>query len=224
MGILRRRAIKSISIAGACLAIGLISACGAEKLPRAEATAPPTASPTPAAEIILTGEAEISWLCGIPFDDPGCTAMSADGTDISKRIRRAGEVNWMTPGEYTLTYSLRIDGDELSLQRRIKVCPVGYPEADAPEKKVIYLTFDDGPCEYTPMLLETLKKYDARATFFVVTGNNKYLEDVLPMIYADGHAIGVHAESHDYNMLYASSESNLSDLVAARERIAVHSN
>lgn len=76
------------------------------------------ASPMPAAEIILTGEADISWPCGIPFDDPGCTAVSAGGRDISKRIRRAGEVNCMTPGEYTLTYSLRIDGNELELQRR----------------------------------------------------------------------------------------------------------
>ncbi|MEI3301340.1 MAG: polysaccharide deacetylase family protein [Eubacterium sp.] len=36
-----------------------------------------------------------------------------------------------------------------------------------PAEKVAYVTFDDGPSEITPGILDTLKKYDAKATFFL---------------------------------------------------------
>ena len=37
-----------------------------------------------------------------------------------------------------------------------------------PAEKVAYVTFDDGPSEITPGILDTLKKYDAKATFFLI--------------------------------------------------------
>lgn len=41
-------------------------------------------------------------------------------------------------------------------------------------KKVVYMTFDDGPSENTDKILKILKKYDAKATFFVTGNNQKY--------------------------------------------------
>ena len=48
-----------------------------------------------------------------------------------------------------------------------------------PGKKLVALTFDDGPSEYTKRILRTLKQYDSVATFFVVGNRVELFEDVL---------------------------------------------
>ena len=51
------------------------------------------------------------------------------------------------------------------------------------DEKVLYLTFDDGPIpEVTPWVLQTLKKYNAQATFFCVGDNAQKHYDILKMI------------------------------------------
>ena len=75
-----------------------------------------------------------------------------------------------------------------------------YPEVTwnkSREERKVYLTFDDGPIpEITPWIMETLSKYDVKATFFCVGENiDKY-----PNIYSDllknGHRIGNHTNNH----------------------------
>lgn len=64
-------------------------------------------------------------------------------------------------------------------------------------KKEVFLTFDDGPIpEVTPWVLETLKQYDAKATFFCVGDNVKKHPDVYRMIVAQGHKVGNHTMNH----------------------------
>ncbi len=64
-------------------------------------------------------------------------------------------------------------------------------------KKEVFLTFDDGPIpEVTPWVLETLKKYDAKATFFCVGDNVKKHKDVYQMIIDQGHKTGNHTMNH----------------------------
>ncbi len=59
------------------------------------------------------------------------------------------------------------------------------------------LTFDDGPDPaWTPRLLELLKRYGARATFFMVGENAERNPGLLARIAADGHAMGNHTYSH----------------------------
>jgi len=59
----------------------------------------------------------------------------------------------------------------------------------------IALTFDDGPSESTPALLELLERHNAKATFFVCGHNAKRLPAVLRSV-AAGHEIGNHTWSH----------------------------
>lgn len=64
-------------------------------------------------------------------------------------------------------------------------------------EKVIYLTFDDGPIpELTPFILETLKKHNAKATFFCVGDNIQKYPDLKNQILKDGHVIGNHTFNH----------------------------
>lgn len=80
-------------------------------------------------------------------------------------------------------------------------------------EKVVYLTFDDGPSKYSKDILNVLKKYNVRATFFTtgtsIKNGNEELNDVLRESYAYGNSIGNHTYSHDYNKLYPKKRVNL---------------
>ncbi|MFL0248437.1 polysaccharide deacetylase family protein [Candidatus Clostridium stratigraminis] len=71
------------------------------------------------------------------------------------------------------------------------------------EKKQLALTFDDGPDDYyTNKILDILKKYNVKATFFVIGKNAEMHRNTLKRIEYEGHVIGSHTYSHaDLNML-----------------------
>ncbi|MEC2673992.1 polysaccharide deacetylase family protein, partial [Bacillus cereus] len=58
------------------------------------------------------------------------------------------------------------------------------------ERKVAYLTFDDGSGKYTAELLNTLKQHDAKATFFLIGANVKEFPDLVKRENAEGHYVG----------------------------------
>ena len=66
-----------------------------------------------------------------------------------------------------------------------------------PCKNTLFLTFDDGPnAAYTPQLLDILRRYNAKATFFLVGKNVEKYPDITLNIKKDGHSIGLHTYSH----------------------------
>ncbi|MBQ6850245.1 MAG: polysaccharide deacetylase [Oscillospiraceae bacterium] len=78
------------------------------------------------------------------------------------------------------------------------------------EKKMIYLTFDDGPSPRTEEILDILKKYDIKATFFVIKTKDEYIPFMKRAV-EEGHTIGVHSYSHKYNEIYRSVDAYLDD-------------
>jgi peptidoglycan/xylan/chitin deacetylase (PgdA/CDA1 family) len=63
--------------------------------------------------------------------------------------------------------------------------------------KNVYLTFDDGPTpKVTDWVLDRLKEYDARATFFCLGRNVDAHPDIFRRVLDDGHAVGNHTYSH----------------------------
>lgn len=63
--------------------------------------------------------------------------------------------------------------------------------------QTLYLTFDDGPHPYyTPKLLDLLKRYNAKATFFVVGTLAKKYPSIIERMHNEGHAIGIHHYTH----------------------------
>lgn len=66
-----------------------------------------------------------------------------------------------------------------------------------PDTRCIYLTFDDGPIPIvTPFVLNILKQYQAKATFFCVGDNVIKNKDIFEEVKKDGHAIGNHTFNH----------------------------
>lgn len=80
-----------------------------------------------------------------------------------------------------------------------------------PEKKVAYLTFDDGPSRTnTPKVLDILKQNDVKGTFFIVGSQleEEQDNDIVRRIVKEGHAIGNHTYSHDYDKIYPGRSVN----------------
>ncbi len=78
-------------------------------------------------------------------------------------------------------------------------------------KKRAYLTFDDGPSEYTGEILDILRENGVKATFFVVGKDEPYY-DAYRRIVEEGHSIGLHSFTHDYKTFYRSVDSFAEEL------------
>lgn len=78
-------------------------------------------------------------------------------------------------------------------------------------KKVAYLTFDDGPSENTIKILDILKENNIKGTFFVNGRTDQTSLNTYKRMIDEGHTIGNHTYSHDYNSLYKSSEGFIND-------------
>lgn len=84
--------------------------------------------------------------------------------------------------------------------------------AEEGNNKKVYLTFDDGPStENTEKILAVLKKYDIKATFFVIYRDSDEEKELYRRIVEEGHTIGVHSASHNYEKIYNSVEDYLKD-------------
>lgn len=87
------------------------------------------------------------------------------------------------------------------------------------DEKIIYLTFDDGPhLMATPFILDTLRSYDAKGTFFCIGKNVVELPDLYERIIGEGHATGNHTFNH-LNGWKTSDELYLQNVAAAQKYI-----
>lgn len=93
------------------------------------------------------------------------------------------------------------------------------PEAGTP---ALYLTFDDGPIpEVTPLVLDILKSYNAKATFFCVGDNVRKYPDLFERVKADGHSVGNHTFSH-LNGHYTDNDLWYEDIEKGQELICTN--
>lgn len=75
----------------------------------------------------------------------------------------------------------------------------------------VYLTFDDGPSSNTAQILDILKKYNLKATFFVIGREGEEYEELYRRIVEEGHTLAMHSYTHKYKVLYESLESFVED-------------
>ena len=170
----------------------------------------------PNAPIITLTGGEMSFiLAGENYSEPGCTATDFRDGDLSADVIVSGDVDGNIPGIYTLKYSITNSiGVEAVKERIIYVIPkqgsapdpdnVGLPTPGTviePNGKTIYLTFDDGPGPHTDRLLDVLKKYGVKVTFFIKGGTG--YEACLTRAAEEGHTVAIHTFSHNYAEIYS---------------------
>lgn len=86
--------------------------------------------------------------------------------------------------------------------------------------KTAYLTFDDGPTNAnTPKILDILRRYNIKATFFQVGSLIADNPDMSRRVYEEGHLIANHSYSHNYSALYKTEEAFMSEFNRTQELI-----
>ena len=88
-------------------------------------------------------------------------------------------------------------------------------------RTVLSLTFDDGPSESTPALLEILSQQGVRATFFMCGRNVRRLPKIAREVHAAGHEIGNHTDTHP-RFDFKSPEFIYREMALAQETIHAH--
>lgn len=121
-------------------------------------------------------------------------------------------------GEYKVYYMVEDVSHNQAVYTRIVEVLSRYDDRPAviDGKKTCYLTFDDGPSPNTALILDILKSYGIKATFFVTATSPKdfmYIKEA----YLDGHAIGLHCFNHDYEYVYKSLKNYIQDLNKIKE-------
>lgn len=149
------------------------------------------------------------------FPDPAATATDNLDGDVSDSIKIEGIIDTATLGVQTLTYTAA-DSSGNTCSETLQV--VVYE----PYKKgasIIYLTFDDGPSDnVTPAVLDTLKKNNIRASFFI----NDFSDDKLPLIKRiinEGHTLAIHGATHDYAKAYKNTSACVSNFTSLRDKV-----
>lgn len=103
--------------------------------------------------------------------------------------------------------------DTVSMQQTVEA------EDEKAYQKQIYLTFDDGPSSNTDKILDVLKEYDVKATFFVVGKTDEQSIRAYQRIVEEGHTLAMHSYSHIYNEIYESKDNFMEDLEALQEHL-----
>ncbi len=153
------------------------------------------------------------WRLG--SEDPGLWKVLAErhqlgqaATEMLTILPITREINYIGKGEIIKVTSMPQDG-----MRKITYDPqsglitqehfTNYPSSlvisrwGGENDKKIALTFDDGPNkDYTPQILDILRRYNVQATFFVIGMNANSNPDLLQQIYKEGHEIGNHTFTH----------------------------
>ena len=166
-------------------------------------------------ELTVEGNSVLTIFKGQEYFEPGYTATDNVDGDITGKVQVDGFVDPERPGQYEISYTVTDNyNNSVSAKRVVRVMPfdrdmVIAEEGYASNGKVIYLTFDDGPSAHTPRLLDILKKYNVKATFFVT--KTKYI-DTIKRAAEEGHTVAVHSASHKYKSIYASEDAFFADM------------
>ena len=157
--------------------------------------------------ISLEGAEQYYMTIDAPYDLPEPTVVD-NCDDVELKVE--GEVDKTKVGTYKTKYSATDEsGNNTEVERTVVVSPV-------PDRGVVYLTFDDGPSGYTDHLLDILKKYNVKATFFV-TGSGS--DESIRRMFNEGHAIGLHTFSHNYAYIYQNVNNFFEDLNKIQTRV-----
>ena len=179
--------------------------------------------------LTLWGNGTMYIAAGGAYTEPGFAAKDNLDGDISAQVQVTGSVDTTRSGTYIREYTVTDSaGNRSSIARKVIVFgTLTYKDFTeiAPNGKAVYLTFDDGPGVYTQRLLDSLRQYNVKATFFVTNQFPKY-QHLIAAAHQDGHKIAVHTYSHQIyknaTSIYRSVDAYMADFYAMQDVVKAH--
>lgn len=162
----------------------------------------------------------ILWTIALAILIPviGCILLSVRVFQLKKQVAvlteqlPTEEMQEETSGVYETTkVEESVRDTETKAEEPAKINPV------KSSGKKVYLTFDDGPSSNTDQILDILKDYDVKATFFVVGKTDERSVKAYQRIVEEGHTLAMHSYSHKYDEIYESKEAFARDLNSLQE-------
>ena len=168
---------------------------------------------TEAPLITLNGNETIYVPLNSEYQELGAKALDNCDGDLTSNIKIDGNVDTSKLASYTVSYSVSDKkGNTTTIDRKVVI----YDNSDENNLPgIIYLTFDDGPGSYTNQILDTLAKYNIKATFFVTDAGN---DNLILREYQEGHTIGLHSATHQWS-IYTSVDTYFKDLYDVSDRV-----
>lgn len=136
--------------------------------------------------------------------DPG--VIVTDNYDEDVKAKR--ERHKISDSEYEFVYTATDSSGNITIAKRTIMKTTG----------VIYLTFDDGPSDITPEVLDILQENEIKATFFIVDYSEEDKSKIQRII-DEGHTLGLHGLSHDYAKIYSSVDAITENFIGLQEKI-----
>ena len=168
--------------------------------------------------IKLAGSQTVYLTVGSAYNEAGYEVSDNCDENLTEKVETEGGVDINKVGTYTIKYIVKDSyNNEASVERKIIVSENKVSEVKTVNNTsgVIYLTFDDGPSSYTTQVLNTLAKYNIKATFFVTKNGS---DDLIRREFDEGHTIALHTYTHDWN-IYKSVDTYLDDLSKISARV-----
>lgn len=122
------------------------------------------------------------------------------------------EISKLLDGKTTKTTASQATETKPTVSKTTATKPTNKTTVKKPTgKKMVALTFDDGPGRYTEKLLDALKERNAKATFFVLGQLVDRYPDLIKRMDAEGHVVGSHSYDHPNltKLTYAQIKSNM---------------
>ncbi len=160
---------------------------------------------------VIIGFFSLGWIIGLYSNNINKTSLNiATFMETNEKEYEDTSINAKSDKE---------DNSNTSKDEETKEAEVDGESIEKPiERKVAYLTFDDGPTtKITPQILDILDDYNIKATFFVIGSLAEVNQDVLKDVDMRGHIIGNHTYSHDYKLIYSSVNALMKDIDKADE-------
>lgn len=164
----------------------------------------------PSPKISLNGRNIVYVKQNETYTEEGAVAFDACENKINDEVKIEGTVDTTKVGTYEVKYTVT-SGTKTTVKTRSVIVYDGIinDPISSNRDKVVYLTFDDGPGRYTEELLDILKKYNVKATFFVTDQFKAYVP-LIQKEYEEGHSIAVHTLTHKWS-IYDSVETYIKD-------------
>lgn len=162
-------------------------------------------------KIELKGGRIVNLTKGTSYNEDGYEAQDNYDGDLTNKVT-IEQIKVNDFQDKLIYHVTDLSGNEATEERYIN-----YTEKSG--KSVIYLTFDDGPSQYTtPKILDILKSENVPATFFILNYDKKK-EPILKREVEEGHSIGIHGYSHEYKKIYKSEDTYMKNIKDLQNKI-----